>query len=135
MDLNILKPSDYGVDFIGTVYFCKRELIEKSPELVQAFVNAMADGWDAALKDPKKAIAYLKTYDKNIEETKELASLIDSVEYYRGEGGKLLDCNEATWTQMASLLQGIGAIKGPFQFAENVDPKFVDAHHAQGTGK
>ena len=39
---NILRPEDYGIKFLGTVYFCKRSLIENQPLMVKGFVQRNA---------------------------------------------------------------------------------------------
>lgn len=124
IDVNIIQPSNYGVNFIGTVYFCKRELVNCCPEVVQNFINAVGEGWDMAIKNPKQAISYLKSYDKNIDESKELESLITGMDYYKGEDGKMLYVKEETWNNMAELLKSIGQLK-TFNYNGTVENKFV----------
>lgn len=137
IDVNIIEPGNYGVNFIGTVYFCKKELADCCPELVQSFVNAIADGWDMTIKDPKEAIALLKAYDKNIDDKKEIESLVKGMEYYKGEDGKLLYSKEATWNAMADLLKnlkdpnGEPLLKKTFDFKATVENKFVSWYHSK----
>lgn len=128
IDVNIIEPSNYGVNFIGTVYFCNKELVDCCPEVVQSFVNAIADGWDMTIKDPKEAISLLKAYDKNIDEKKETESLLKGMDYYKGEVGKMLYTNEATWNEMAKLLKSIGYLNS-FDYKSTVENKFVTWYH------
>ena len=128
-----IEPALYGVEFIGTVYFCKRDLAQSAPEVVQSFVNAIADGWTLAMKDPKQAIAYLKAYDKAIDDGKELESMISGRNYYKGEDGKVLYCAAATWGRMAETLKSIGQIKS-FDYKTTVENKFVSWYHSSVAG-
>ena len=130
IDTNIIDPSNYGVNFIGTVYFTKKELIDCCPEVVQGFVNAIADGWDMAIKDPKKAIALLKEYDSNIDENKEIESLLNGLHYYKGAEHKILYTKKATWNEMYSLLKDIGYLKA-FDYESSINNKFVAWYHTK----
>ncbi|HOO43075.1 MAG TPA: ABC transporter substrate-binding protein [Desulfobacteraceae bacterium] len=127
IDVNIIQPSLYGVDFIGTVYFCKRELVECCPKIVQNFVNAISEGWEMTMNDPKKAVELLKKYDENIDEEKEIESLLTGLDYYKGEDGKILYAKEETWNTMAEQLQQMGLLKS-FEYKSTVENKFVDSY-------
>jgi NitT/TauT family transport system substrate-binding protein len=130
IDLNIIEPSNYGVNFIGTVYFTKKELVDCCPEIVQSFVNAIAEGWDRTIKDPKNAILLLKSYDKNIDEDKESKSLLIGMSYYTGEEGKTLFAKEATWNEMAELLKNIGSLKS-FDYNSTIENKFITWYYTK----
>lgn len=124
IEVNAIIPSNYDVNFIGTVYFCKKDLIESCPEVVQNFINSVSEGWEKTIKDPKNAIKLLKAYDKNINESKEMQSLIAGMDYYKGEEGKMLYAKEETWNAMADLLKGINKLK-TFDYKGSVENKFV----------
>lgn len=124
IDLNIIYPSHSNINFIGTVYFCKRELVKNCPDIVQKFINAVSKGWELTIENPKQAIVYLKRYDSSIKEDKETESLISGLDYYRGENGNTLYASEKTWTEMFQLLKDIGQIT-KFDYAKTVDDKFV----------
>lgn len=130
IEVNTIEPRNYGVNFIGTVYFCKKELVDCCPEVVQSFVNAIADGWDMTIKDPKEAISLLKAYDNNIDEKKETESLLEGMDYYEGEGGKMLYTKEAAWNEMAELLKNIGYLNS-FDYKATVENKFVTWYHSR----
>lgn len=124
IELNYIYPSNYDINFIGTVYFCKREFVECNPEIVQGFVNSISQGWELALKNPKKSINYLKNYDNNIDEEKELKSLVQGMEYFKGENGRILYAKEESWRKMAELLTSIGQVNS-FDYEKTVNNKFI----------
>jgi NitT/TauT family transport system substrate-binding protein len=128
LKLSIMKPSDFGVNFIGTVYFCRRDLIESNPKKVQMFVNLMIAGWQQALSDPKKATAVLKSFSNDINQGKELKSLIAGIAYYRGSSGKILYATKDRWLRMADQLKAAGLLK-TFDYDKTVNNNFVEAYY------
>lgn len=122
---NILRPEDFGVDFIGTVYFTKRKTIEENPELVKRFIKSIKEGWELTLKEPEKAIKYLKEYDPNIDKNRELLSLKKGLPYFEGENNQVLFASKSRWEHMTSELIKLGFIK-TFNFDKTVDYEFIE---------
>ncbi|MBK8370385.1 MAG: hypothetical protein IPL20_03205 [Saprospiraceae bacterium] len=56
--------------------------------MVKKFVKAIKQGWEKALIEPEKAIRYLKKYDVNIDETRELLSLKKDCRTLKGKMSK-----------------------------------------------
>jgi len=121
---NMLKPEDYGVKFLGTVYFCKRSTIEKNPRLVRAFVQSLKAGWEKALQNPSHAIELLYRYDKDIDTVRENKSLAKALEYFKGENDSLLYASKNSWETMANDLKEVGFIKN-FDYSKTVDNSFL----------
>jgi len=111
IDYNIIEPEKFGIEFIGTVYFTKKSTVEENPKMVQAFVNAIAEGWKKAIQNPEKAIDYLKKYDVDIDTERELLSLKKGIPYFQGENNKILYASRSRWESMARNLLEIGYIK------------------------
>lgn len=128
IEYTIVEPKDYGIDFIGTVYFTRRETVEKKPELVQAFVNSISDGWKMTLDDPDMAISLLKDFDKEIDIQRETLSLKKGISYFEGEGNRVLFASEARWQKMADYLIELGVIED-FNFEATVNNSFVTRYH------
>jgi len=124
---SIVKPQDYGVQFIGTVYFTKRETIQKEPELVQKFVNSIAAGWEIALENPEKALSYLGKYNNTIDVNRERLSFSKGMEYFRGENGRVLMVGKDRWVEMGNSLRELGKIKDvKVSFIDNT---FIEKYH------
>ncbi|MBN1203512.1 MAG: ABC transporter substrate-binding protein [Myxococcaceae bacterium] len=51
----VFRVADEGFNPYATVVMTRRELLQKSPELVRAFVQALREGWQAYLDNPKPA--------------------------------------------------------------------------------
>lgn len=127
---SILEPKNYDIHFLGTVYFTTQKMIDENPEIVQSFINAIADGWTIALQKPDQAISYLKKFDSNIDEKREIASLIKGIEYFRGQNGKVLYAETSEWEQMANTLSELGALKNT-KIDNCVNYKFIDKYYAK----
>jgi NitT/TauT family transport system substrate-binding protein len=128
---DIIEPKNYGVSFMGTVYFTTKELITTKPQLVQAFINAIADGWGAGIKHPEEAIGYVKKLDNSIDSLRELTSLVKGLEYYRGKDNKILYAEENDFDKMVNTLFTSGIIKKkilPESFNNEFIKKYLIKH-------
>lgn len=124
----VVKPQDYGVSFVGPVYFTTRNTVKNEPELVQKFINSIAQGWEIALKNPEKALKYLVAYSKNIDIKRERASFKAGTDYFKGENGKVLTSDIQKWKQMGNDLKDLGVIKA-FDADKFINNSFIDNYH------
>ena len=56
IDVNIIDPKNYGIDFYGDLIFTTQKEIDKHPKRVEAFKNATLKGWAYALNHQDEAI-------------------------------------------------------------------------------
>ncbi len=134
MELNnlaytLIEPKNFGIQFKGLCYFCKRSTVENKPELVQAFINTMADGWTAALNNPEKGIQILKQHDPTIRENKELLALQRSGDYFKGYDNKLFYSDMASWKVMIDDLKSLGYLKSDPDLSKELNLKFVENYY------
>jgi NitT/TauT family transport system substrate-binding protein len=54
-DINVVLPSDYGIDLYANVIFATEEMIKTQPDVVEAFVRATTLGMQRAIQDPEAA--------------------------------------------------------------------------------
>ena len=125
---NLIKPEDYGVELIGAVYFTSRSMINKKPELVQAFVDIISAGWKEALENPEKAIEYLKKYDNSIDYQRELASLMKGKEYFAGEDNRVLYASDSSWMELNKALRELGKVGPDNDISKSFDNDFIVYH-------
>jgi len=124
---NIIEPKDYGVEFLGTVYFCKKEYIDKNPKLVQKIVNALASGWENAIKDPTTAMNMLKKFAKDANIKRETISFNKGLPYFEGENKKVLTADVNRWKKMAESLIKLKVIKSFDD--KSVNNSFITNYH------
>lgn len=123
----VISPEDYGVQFVGTVYFTRKDMIDKDPALVQSFINALVAGWKTALANPEASIQLLSQRFQSVQanQKKEIKSLEMGKAYFQGEEGNLLYSSKSRWEAMGKSLIDIGKLK-EFRFADNVDYRFLE---------
>ncbi|MEA1981741.1 MAG: ABC transporter substrate-binding protein, partial [candidate division Zixibacteria bacterium] len=56
IDINIIDPKSYGIDFYGDLIFTTQDEINKHPERVESFRQATLKGWAYALNHKKESI-------------------------------------------------------------------------------
>ena len=127
---NLIEPKNLGIDFKGPAYFCKRETIEKNPELVQDFINTMIQGWQYSLSNPQEAISSLKKFDNSIDENKELLGLKIGKSYFEGYDGKLLYSDNASWEAMIKDMKDLGFLKNNVELSKVLDLSFVEKYYS-----
>lgn len=59
--INIIYPSQYGIDFYGDVIFSLNKTVSNKPDLTEKFLKASYKGWDYALKHPSEIADYILT--------------------------------------------------------------------------
>lgn len=128
IDVNILNPQDFGVSFIGGIYFTTRRLIDRNPELVQSFVSIMAKSWNVALEDPDYAINVLSEFDRNISFERELLSFKKAMPYFKTEKNQVLLFERENWEVMIRDLFELGILANILDFDEIVDESFINNH-------
>jgi ABC-type nitrate/sulfonate/bicarbonate transport system substrate-binding protein len=131
---NLIEPRNFGVSFIGTVYFTKRSTIEDHPALVQSFVSSVAEGWRASLRHKSDAIHYLKEYDKDTDENRELLSLQKGESYFSGKNGKILWADLDDWQEMVKELQDLAILRRDFNVSHFIDNEFLIREYAANPG-
>ena len=53
-ELNVIPAFKHGYDFYSGVYFVTDTMIQKQPDLIQAFLNVTMRGWREAFKNPEE---------------------------------------------------------------------------------
>lgn len=125
---SIINPSEYGVSFIGTVYFTTRKMINEQPRIVQSFINAVAKGWEKSIQQPNVAIKYLKEYDSNVDENRELKSLEKGLSFFKGHNNEVLTADMLHWEQMAKTLVELGLLKNA-ELNKAIDTSLASKYH------
>jgi NitT/TauT family transport system substrate-binding protein len=123
-----INPSEYGVSFIGTVYFTTRQMVKEHPETVQSFINAVAKGWEKSILQPAVAIKYLKEYDANVDANRELKSLEKGLPYFKGHNNEVLTADLPHWQQMTTTLVELGVLKNA-DLTNAINTTFVSNYH------
>jgi ABC-type nitrate/sulfonate/bicarbonate transport system substrate-binding protein len=74
-DINVILPSDYGIDLYANVIFTTEEMITTQPEVVEAFVRATTLGMQRAIQDPEAATRLTVARGTNLDPKAEATSM------------------------------------------------------------
>lgn len=128
---NLIEPKDFGVRFKGPVYFCKRETLEKNPELVRAFVETMAEGWDYAIKNPDSAVAMLKEFAPEVDVVRERQVLAKAIPYYSAYNSQPINSDQESWKEMVTELKDLKVISNDVDLNRVVQLKFINEYYSK----
>ena len=59
IEIKMIRPIDYGIDFYVDVLFTTRSLAENSPAIVEKFNKASLKGWEYAMSHPDEVANYI----------------------------------------------------------------------------
>lgn len=120
--ITTIRPSDYGVQFVGTVYFTRREVIDQRRSDVVDALAALISGWSAAVTTAgqEPAISALKKAFPEIDAQRELASLRLAAPYFSGPAGssKPLTVTPSHLEDTLAGLRELGELKRQLQVKE-----------------
>lgn len=68
-EVNLIKPSDYGVQWYGNMYFATQKYIKEHTDVLEKFVRATTKGWIYALEHQDEAVDILLKYNPNADPT------------------------------------------------------------------
>lgn len=106
----VIKPSESGVAFPGTVYFTTRDALKTRRADAVRLMTTLIEGWRFALADPAGAISDLHERFPAIDSKRELRALQLGADYFRGPNGFPLQCDPAVWREMIKGLEELNAI-------------------------
>ena len=65
VDVNIINPISFGIDFYGDILFTSRQQMSLHPDQVEAMRRASLKGWKYALDHPQEIIQYIRQHYPN----------------------------------------------------------------------
>lgn len=120
LDLNMIKPSHYGVNFYGDSIFTTSSQIEADSDLVERFVRASIEGWQYALEHPQDVAADItrklkrnsQPFDAGDLNRHQIEGVTALTLYPVVDVGHM---NPARWVQIHDYLKKNGLLKNDFQ--------------------
>ena len=109
VELNVIQPRAYGIDFYADVLFTSRDMLKKFPERTARFVAASLKGWKYAMSHPEEIIDIIvsdyhpgKSREQLVHEAEAMSKLIlpNLVE--------IGHMNRGRWKHMAEVYSDLG---------------------------
>jgi NitT/TauT family transport system substrate-binding protein len=57
------RPLDYGLSYLGIIYFTTEDYLAKNPKVIDCFVKGLVEGWTLTYDDYQKSIPLIGSYD------------------------------------------------------------------------
>lgn len=128
IEYNLIEPKNFGINYVGRVYFAKREFVEKNDKIVQKFVNALADGWNNSIKNPSKAIEILKEFEPKTNVKRDLAALNRGIPYFVDADGNCLTFNYKYWDETVNELIKLKILKKT-DYKYSINDSFINKYY------
>ncbi len=139
MELGVLRPIDYGVDFYGDSLFTTERLVQRDPKLVEDFTAASLRGWRYALENPDDvAERIIQSFSPRfpIENWPGFVRFqIQPVQKLTlHEVIEIGNVNPARWRRMHEMLVDLGMAEGEFDPVRAIfDPVRLDKERGERT--
>jgi NitT/TauT family transport system substrate-binding protein len=117
-DVNVVYPSDYGIDLYADTLFTTEAMLRDKPELVKKFVAATLKGWNEAIAAPEEGAKATLKYGDKLTYDHELAMMKASLALLKPDDKPVGFMDEAGWGGAQTLLLAAGFQKQPVDLAK-----------------
>ena len=124
-EVNIIWPSDYGVNLYADTLFTTEDMIKNNPDLVKRFVRATLQGWNYAYNNPDEAVSYTLMYSDQLSREHETKMMQASLELLKPDNKPIGYMNRKIWEDMQKLLLENGFMKNPVNIDEVYTTQFL----------
>jgi NitT/TauT family transport system substrate-binding protein len=130
-DLNLILPSDYGVDLYTNVIFTTEDMIANQPELVARFLRAVLRGYEVAVDDPETGADLAIARNDSLLPENELAGMLASVPLLAPAGSNIGAMSAEVWQTTYDLLLAQDILTSPFDVTTAYDLSLVNAIYGE----
>jgi NitT/TauT family transport system substrate-binding protein len=124
-DVNIVYPSDAGIELYADTLFTTEKMLHDKPDVVRNFVAATIKGWNAAIAAPDEAAKITIKYGDKLTYDHELAMMKASVPLLKPDSQPVGFMDEAGWISAQKLLLEAGSQKQPVEVTKAFTTKFL----------
>jgi ABC-type nitrate/sulfonate/bicarbonate transport system substrate-binding protein len=107
-EVNVVYPSEYGIDLYADTLFTTEKMLKEKPDLVKKFVAATLKGWDIAIAAPEEAAKITVKYGNKLTYDHELAMMKASLPLLAPDNKPVGYMDEAGWSSAQKLLLAAG---------------------------
>lgn len=124
-EVNVIRPSDYGINFYADTLFTTEKMIEKDPETVKGFVQASMKGWDYAINHPDEAAQVTVQYGDQLNIDHETKMMNASIPLLEADEGPLGLMEESEWNTLQDSLIDVGFLKKKQDLSKAYTNEFI----------
>ncbi len=123
--VGFFNPATHGVRFVANSVVVSERLMAQKPELVQRFLNALLQGWEAALAPDaaKQAVTAVRKYDRDTSNEVLSAQLAATRPLIQPTAEtKIGQIDIRAWEQTEQIMLKYGLIAKPVHIAQHLKP-------------
>jgi NitT/TauT family transport system substrate-binding protein len=130
-EVNLILPSDYGIDLYSNLIFTSEDLVEQDPDLVTRFLQATLHGYEEAMDDPDHAAQLSVQRNPELDSDGELASMQASLPLLRPAGSSPGMMSAESWRAAYQFMLDQGLLDQPIDIGEVYDLSFLNEIYGQ----
>jgi ABC-type nitrate/sulfonate/bicarbonate transport system substrate-binding protein len=123
--VDIVYPSDFGIDLYADTLFTTEKMLQEKPDVVDRFVTATLKGWGTAIAAPEQAAKITVKQGSNLTYDHELAMMKASLPLLQPDSAPVGSMQEASWAAAQDFLVGGGFQKSRVDLAKAYTTKFL----------
>ncbi|WP_168120800.1 ABC transporter substrate-binding protein [Paenibacillus sp. HB172176] len=124
-EVNIISPSDYGINFYADTLFTTEKMIKNDPETVKGFVQASMEGWQYAIEHPDEAAQITVNNGDQLDLEHETKMMNASIPLLEADQGPLGQMEESEWNTLQENLIEIGFMKQEQDLSKAFTNEFI----------
>jgi len=124
-EVNVISPSEFGIDFYADTLFTTEKMLKEKPDLVRKFVTATLKGWTDAIAAPEDAARTTVKYGQKLTYDHELAMMKAALPLLQPDQGAVGSMDAAGWSAAQKLLVDSGFQKAPVDIASAFTADFL----------
>lgn len=102
--VNIIWPSDYGINMPGGILFTTEKMIKEKPDMVKKFIAATVRGWQETIKNQDLAIDYTLQYNSELNREHETRKLNAEIPLIKSNDRPVGYMDKNMWESIESFL-------------------------------
>jgi NitT/TauT family transport system substrate-binding protein len=110
-DVNVIWPSDYGINLYADTLFTTEKMLKEKPDVVEKFVSATLQGWAYAADHPEEAAKITVKHGTKLTYEHELAMMNESIPLLRPDKQPIGSMQATAWAALQSFLLKGGFMK------------------------
>ena len=107
-DVNVIWPSDYGVNLYADTVFTTEKMLKERPQAVRKFVAATLKGWSYAVAHPDEAAQVTVKFGNKLDYAHELAMMRASIPLIKAGGDAIGVSRPSEWEGLQAMLVEAG---------------------------
>ena len=130
-DINVILPSDYGIDLYANVIFTTEEMIKTQPDVVEAFVRATTLGMQHAIQDPEAATKLTLARGTGLNPSSEATSMRLALPLMNPAGSRPGMMSAANWQTAYQMLHDQGLLTQQLDVQQAYTLTFLDKAYSK----